>query len=198
VVHVVVITDHQLCADPIERVAAISAIPNVAFQVREKDLDGGALLALARSIVHAANGAPVWINDRVDVAMLAGATGVHLPEAGMPIAVAKQLAPTLMIGASRHSAATAREAADAGADIVQLGPLFSTPGKTPIDRAAFATKLRSKLIAVGGITGPDEARAAIRAGADAVAVIRAAWISDDPVAAIAAIARAVSQAREAT
>ncbi len=196
--HVVVITDRRLCADPIERVRAISAISNVAFQVREKDLDGGALLALARSIVQAANNAPVWINDRVDVAVLAGAAGVHLPESGMAIADAKRLAPTLMIAASRHSAASAREAADAGADVVQLGPLFSTPGKSPIDRAAFATKLRSKLIAVGGITGADEARAAIRAGADAVAVIRAAWTSDDPVAAIAAIERAVSQAREAT
>jgi thiamine-phosphate pyrophosphorylase len=190
-VHVVVITDRRLCADPIDRVRAMSAIPNVAFQVREKDLDGGALLALARAIVDAANGAPVWINDRVDVAVLAGAAGVHLPEAGMPIAVAKQLAPSLLIGASRHSAASAREAAEAGADVVQLGPLFPTPGKVPIDRAAFGTKLGATLVAVGGIAGPDEARAAIRAGADAVAVIRAAWSAHDPVAAIAAIADAV-------
>jgi thiamine-phosphate pyrophosphorylase len=191
-VHVVVITDRRLCADLPARVAAISAISNVAFQVREKDLDGGALLALARSIVAAANGAPVWINDRVDVAALAGATGVHVPEAGMSIADAKRLAPTLMIGASRHTAAAAREAADAGADVVQLGPLLPTPGKAPIERAAFATKLgRAKLVAVGGITGPDEARAAIRAGADAVAVIRAAWTGDDPVGVITAIADAV-------
>ena len=190
--HVVVITDRRLCGDLPARVAAISAISNVAFQVREKDLDGGALLALARSIVRAANGAPVWINDRVDIALLSGAAGVHLPEVGVPIAVAKQLAPTLVIGASRHSAASARDAADAGADVVQLGPLLATPGKPPIDRAAFATKLRSKLVAVGGIIGPDEARAAIRAGADAVAVIRAAWTADDPGRAIAAIADAVA------
>ncbi|HEX4455769.1 MAG TPA: thiamine phosphate synthase [Kofleriaceae bacterium] len=190
--HVVVITDRRLCADLIDRVRAISAISNVAFQVREKDLDGGALLALARAIIEAANGAPVWINDRVDVAVLAGAAGVHLPEAGMPIAEARRLAPTLKVAASRHSVASAREAADAGADVVQLGPLFPTPGKAPIDRAAFATKLgRATLVAVGGILGPDEARAAIRAGADAVAVIRAAWTADHPVAAIAAIADAV-------
>jgi thiamine-phosphate pyrophosphorylase len=197
-VNVVVITDRRLCSDLPARVAALSAIPGIAFQVREKDLDGAALLELARAIVTAANGAPVWINDRVDVAVLAGATGVHVPETGMPIAEARRIAPSLKIGASRHSAAAAREAADAGADVVQLGPMFATPGKTPIERAAFAIELgASTLVAVGGIVGPDEARAAIRAGADAVAVIRAAWSGADPVAAIAAIARAVREAGEA-
>ena len=58
--------------------------------------------------------------------------------------------------------------------------------------APLATKLAARLVAVGGITGPDEARAARRAGADAVAVIRAAWTSPDPAAAIGAIADAIA------
>jgi thiamine-phosphate diphosphorylase len=190
-VKVVVITDRRLCDDLIDRIAAIAKVPGIAFQVREKDLDGGPLLALARRIVAAANGAPVWVNDRVDVAQLAGAYGVHLPEAGMPIEVARTLAPELAIGCSRHSADGARDAAGRGAQLVQLGPCFATPGKEPIGLAPLATKLPAKLVAVGGITGPDEARAAIAAGADAVAVIRAAWTSADPAAAIAAIAAVV-------
>ena len=189
---IVVITDRRLCDDLPDRVAAIARVPGVAFQVREKDLDGAALLALARAVIARAGAAPVWINDRVDVAVLAGAHGVHLPEAGLPIAAARALAPGLAIGCSRHSADAARVAAEDGADLVQLGPIFATPGKPAIGSAPFAARLpRGTLVAVGGITGPDEARAAIRAGADAVAVIRAAWTSADPAAAIATIAAAI-------
>ena len=194
--NVVVITDRRQCDDMLERIAAIARVPGVMFQVREKDLDGGALLALTRAVIAAANGAPVWVNDRVDVARLAGAQGVHLPEAGLPIDVVRALAPELAIGCSRHDAAAARAAADAGADLVQLGPCFATPGKPTLGLAPLATKLATKLaarlVAVGGITGPDEARAARRAGADAVAVIRAAWTSPDPAAAIGAIADAIA------
>jgi thiamine-phosphate diphosphorylase len=190
-VKVVVITDRRLCDDLVDRVAAIAAIPGVAFQIREKDLDAGPLLALARRIIAAANGAPVWINDRLDIARLAGAHGVQLPETGIPIEVARALAPELAIGCSRHSADSARDAAARGADVVQLGPIFATPGKQPIGLSPLATKLAARLVAVGGITGPDEARAAIAGGADAVAVIRAAWTSRDPAAAIAAIAGVV-------
>ena len=109
----------------------------------------------------------------------------------MPIDVARALAPGLAIGCSRHDAESARAASDAGADVVQLGPCFATPGKPTLGLAPLATTIAARLVAVGGITGPDEARAAIRAGADAVAVIRAAWLSRDAAAAIAAIADAV-------
>ena len=184
-----VITNRRLCGDLLERVAAIARIPGVAFQVREKDLDGGPLLELARAVIARANGAPVWVNDRVDVAQLAGAHGVHLPEAGMAIADARALAPELAIGCSRHSAEAARAAI--GADLVQLGPCFDTPGKPTLGLAALAVDMPATVVAVGGIIGPAQARAAIAAGADAVAVIRAAWTSPDPAAAIAAIADAV-------
>ena len=184
------ITDRRSCSDPLERVAAIAKIPGVAFQVREKDLDGQALLELVRAVIARAAGAPVWVNDRVDVARLAGAHGVHLPEAGMAIADARALAPGLAIGCSRHSAESALAAAAAGADLVQLGPCFATPGKPVLGLAPLAIETAATVVAVGGIVGPDQARAAIAAGADAVAVIRAAWTSPDPAAAIAAIADA--------
>jgi thiamine-phosphate pyrophosphorylase len=189
-VRVVVITDRRACDDLVARVAAIAAVPGVMFQVREKDLDGAELLELARRVVRAAAGAPVWINDRADIAQLAGAAGLHLPESGLSVADARALVPGLAIGCSRHAAESAVAAARAGADLVQLGPCFETPGKTAIGLAPLATRIPAHLVAVGGITGPDQARAAIAAGANAVAVIRAAWSSPDPVAAIAALVAA--------
>jgi thiamine-phosphate pyrophosphorylase len=191
-VRVLVVTDRRLCGDLLERVAAIARIPGVAFQVREKDLDGGPLLELARAVIARSNGAPVWINDRVDVARLAGAHGVHLPEAGMSIADARALAAELAIGVSRHSADAALAAV--GADVIQLGPCFATPGKPTLGLAPLAIDTPATVVAVGGIVGPEQARAAIAAGADAVAVIRAAWTSADPAAAIAAIADACNHA----
>src|SRR5690349_17852241 len=103
------------------RLAAIfAAVPrgSVAVQVREKDLEGRHLLVLAREVIDVARpaGAEVWVNDRVDVAVAAGADGVHLPERGLSIADARA-AGAKRVGVSRHS----RELDADGADVVQLG-----------------------------------------------------------------------------
>jgi thiamine-phosphate pyrophosphorylase len=148
-------------------------------QVREKDLDGGALLAFVRSVM--ATGVRVVVNDRVDVALAAGAYGVHLPERGLSIADARALGATF-VGVSRHTLDGVREAVDA--DLVQLGPIWRTPGKgEPLGplvlegaRAILdAAGSKAKLVAVGGIETPEHVKAARRAGADGVAAIRAAW-----------------------
>jgi thiamine-phosphate pyrophosphorylase len=207
-VRVVVITDRRLCADDalVRRVAAIAtAVPRgtVAFQVREKDLDGGPLLALVRDVLAVArpHGAPVWVNDRVDVALLAGADGAHLPEHGLSLADARAAVAAagraLELGCSRHDVAGVRAAAGDGAAWVQLGPVWATPGKgAPIGTAPFAARAElpatTRLIAVGGIDGPARASEVAAAGTDAVAVIRAAWHGDDPAAAIAALVASVS------
>ncbi|MEJ7597792.1 MAG: thiamine phosphate synthase [Kofleriaceae bacterium] len=146
----------------------------LVVQVREKDLDGGALLALVRAAC--ATGARVLVNDRLDVALAAGADGVHLPERGMPIADARALAPHLVIGVSTHSIDAV--AAATGADLIVLGPIWDTPGKSsplgPEALTAARAVTAARLVAIGGI---DPARRAIaRAhGADAVAAIRAVW-----------------------
>ena len=143
-------------------------------QVREKDLDGGPLLALARAAC--ATGARVVVNDRLDVALASGAHGVHLPERGIAIADARALAPGLAIGISTHTIDAV--AAAAGADLVQLGPIWDTPGKpSPLGPEAIAAArgaTRARLVAIGGI---DAARRPIAHahGADAVAAIRAVW-----------------------
>jgi thiamine-phosphate pyrophosphorylase len=202
---VVVITDRRRYASEeiAGRVAAIAAaVPRgtVAFQVREKDLDGGPLLRLAREVIEVARpaGAQVWINDRVDLALIAGADGVHLPEDGLPIADARAVAAAagrvLALGASRHGETGALAAAAAGADLVQLGPIFATPSKQPLGTAPLGVRARlppsTTLVAVGGIDSPERAREAVRAGADAVAVIRAAWTSADPGALVRALVEA--------
>jgi thiamine-phosphate pyrophosphorylase len=200
-VRVVVITDRrQYASEEIAgRVAAIvAAVPRgtVAIQVREKDLDGGLLSGLATEVIEVASaaGAPVWINDRVDVALAVGAHGVHLPERGLAIGDAQVVAR--LIGCSRHDPASALAAAREGAALVQLGPIWETPGKgVPLGASVLAVRAELadavQLVAVGGIDRPERARAAAAAGADAVAVIRAAWGASDPGAAIAALVEAV-------
>ncbi|HEU0037054.1 MAG TPA: thiamine phosphate synthase [Kofleriaceae bacterium] len=202
---VVVITDRALCAIPAmrDRLAAIlDAVPRgaVRIQIREKDLDGGPLLALALDVIALARprGAEVWINDRADVAAAAGADGVHLPERGLAIADARALG--LRAGSSRHSIEGARAAAAAGAELVHLGPIWSTPSKQgwiePLGPGVLGNPLGVPIVAVGGIDSIDRAREAARAGASAVAVIRAAWTTDDPARVIAAMCAAVADAHQ--
>jgi thiamine-phosphate pyrophosphorylase len=160
--------------EAIQRAVRACAPNRVAIQVREKDLDGGPLLQL----VHAAQTfcSHVIVNDRIDVALIAGAYGVHLPERGIRLEDARNLAPHLVIGVSRHTAALDSAAA---ADLVHLGPIWPTsskPGAPTLGEAALAwAHGDTALVAVGGIDSPERAERAAAAGADAVAIIRAAW-----------------------
>ena len=162
-IRLVAITDRRR-ADPLRTLGKLS-LEGVAIQVREKDLDGRALLALVRDVMTL--GAPVWVNDRADVALLAGAHGVHLPEAGLAIA---DVPAGLAIGVSRHAPISVP-----GVQLIQLGPIFATPGKgPPLGPRALSYVAGAPVVAVGGIDTPEKAAACLAAGASAVAVIRAA------------------------
>jgi thiamine-phosphate pyrophosphorylase len=177
--------DWAAIAGAFSRAIAPVVADDVVIQVREKDLDGGPLLVLVRAAL--ATGARVIVNDRVDVALAAGAHGVHLPERGVPIADARMLAAGLAIGVSCHTVDGVRAAATAGADLIQLGPIWRTPGKgAPLGTAALAGARaalasartatdRPRLVAVGGVETTAQLEAARGAGADAVAAIRAVW-----------------------
>src|SRR5262245_45421217 len=174
----------------VERAVAGCPRGSILVQVREKDLDGGALLQLVRA---AQPFAPVVVNDRLDVALAAGAYGVHLPERGLPVADARALAPSLVIGVSRHAAPLD----DTEADLVHLGPLWPTPSK-PTAAALTETALawphgRALLVAVGGIDSPSRARLAAASGASAVAVIRAAWAGASLAPFVAAVEDGLTQ-----
>ncbi|HEY4241447.1 MAG TPA: thiamine phosphate synthase [Kofleriaceae bacterium] len=178
---VLAITDRALMRDV---PAALAGCPPgaVAIQVREKDLDGGALLAFARSLPG-----PLIINDRLDVALAAGALGVHLPERGLSVADVRRIAPGLLVGRSLHAPASS------DADYVQLGPIWPTRGKPDGLGVAALTAARAllppacRLVAVGGIDSLERAAACFAAGASAVAVVRAAWTGACPLASLARV-----------
>jgi thiamine-phosphate pyrophosphorylase len=149
------------------------------IQLREKDLEGRALLDLAASIVRAVAGtrARVLVSGRPDVALAAGADGVQLPENGLAVPDVKRAFPGLVVGASRHSVDGARRAESEGADFVVLGPVFPTPGKEAraLGLAVLGAAARAVAIpvhAIGGI-GPANARQVVEAGARGLAAIRA-------------------------
>jgi thiamine-phosphate pyrophosphorylase len=172
-------------------------------QLREKDLDGGDLLALAQALVadcHEA-GAELLVNDRIDVALAAGADGVVLPADSFPTEVARRLlGADARIGRSTHSRAEVERAAREGCDFVLFGPVHATPGKAAfgppqgIERLREASARGIAAFAVGGITAQNAA-AALAAGAHGVAVIREVMSAVDPQSAVQALLAALGDDR---
>jgi thiamine-phosphate pyrophosphorylase len=197
VVHL--ITDRRLASDlPARAAAALVALPAglCAIQLREKDLGGRALLELARALrrVCDAAGQLLLVNDRLDVALAAGADGVHLPSAGLPPAEARRLlGPAALVGVSCHSTDDVARARDGGASFATLSPLYDTPSKRAygpplgLEPLRTAAALGLPLVALGGLT-PARAGEARAAGAAGVAVIRAWLDAPDPAAAVRALA----------
>ncbi len=200
VVHL--ITDRAIEPDPAARAAAaLAGMPpgRVAVHLREKDLGGAALLSLARALAAAchARGQLLLVNDRLDVALAAGADGVHLPSAGVPPADARRLlGAAALVGVSCHSAEDVRRARDGGATYATFGPVYDTPSKraygAPVGVAALreAARLGLPLVALGGV---DAARIPelVGAGAAGVGVVRAWLAGDDPAAAVRALSAAL-------
>ncbi len=145
---------------------------------------------------------PLIINDRVDVALAVGADGVHLGQSDLPIAAARSIAgPSMVIGISAESVRDAVEAQAAGADYLGVSPVFATPTKTdtsaPLGLAglrAIREAVKTPLVAIGGLNR-DNAAAAIRSGADGVAVVSAIVAADDPEQAARAIRLEIDTAR---
>src|SRR5262245_49322654 len=169
-----------------------------AVQLREKDLPGRALLALAERLraLTSRTGALLLVNDRVDVAIAAGADGVHLGARSMPVDVVRRLLPAgALVGVSTHAAG---EVATSSADLVHFGPVYFTPSKAAYGPPQGEERLREAvavarlpLLAVGGITA--ERIGALRAaGAAGAAVIRAILAADDPAAATRALLAALA------
>ena len=134
--------------------------------------------AIAVGRICRRHGATFIVNDRVDVALAAGADGVHLGQDDLPLPAARRLCgPEKIVGVSTHSLAQALAAQAAGADYIGFGPLFGTTSKatgyTPrgLDRLAeVCGRLTIPVVAIGGIT-TERAPAALAAGAAAVAMI---------------------------
>ena len=189
---VMLVTDRNQCGDRSLAAVVGEAIEggvNVV-QLREKDLPAGELLALARQLRGVCGPqALLIINDRLDVALLCGADGVHLGETSVPVAAARQLLPpSMLVGRSVHAVNPARQAELDGADYVLVGSVFQTPSHPDVTPAGtdlirnVRTRLTIPVLAIGGIN-PDNAADCWAAGANGLAVQSAILSAQNPQAA---------------
>ena len=185
------VTDRRLCgSDPREleeRVArAVRGGVNLV-QLREKDLPGGRLLALAERLRKVTqSSALLFVNERVDVALACGADGVQLGEEGMPVEAARELTGGgLLIGRSVHSLEGAVAAESQGADFLVVGAIFPTgshPQRKPSGPrllAEIVQRVRLPLLGIGGIDETNVGEV-MGAGVSGAAVINAIFSSEDP------------------
>ncbi len=178
------ITDRKAAKHPLPEAVRLALEGGVrAVQLREKDLPVRELLSLAQELrgITREFGAKLFINDRVDVALLAEADGLHLGRQSMPAdVVRKVVGPGMLIGVSTHSLMEAREAQQQGADFITFGPVFATPSKAQYGPPAGVEALRAlrehlviPCFALGGIQNGN-LRRVFGAGCHGVAMI--SWI----------------------
>jgi thiamine-phosphate pyrophosphorylase len=196
------VTDRKSLNPPAAQTGASNLLENIRaaveagvnwVQIREKDLPARELLELARQTVQMAaergegnpGPAQIIINDRLDVALAAGAHGVHLGHESLGAGDAVRWcragnAPAdFAIGVSCHSLEEAREAGSAKADYIFWGPIFETPSKLQFGPPQGLVKLAEvcravpnmKVVAIGGVNA-ENAASCIQAGASGIAAIR--------------------------
>ncbi len=171
-----------------------------AVQVRAKHLTDRHLFEFARDVVRTVgNRARVIINDRLDIALAAGAGGVHLGLDDLPVAQARRLAPKgFLIGGTCRNVAQARQAYADGADYVGVGPIYPSTTKPGLPKplgVATLTEISGILpaIAISGIT-VDRVPDVMAAGAHGVALIAAVSRASDPARAAREVVAAVHAA----
>jgi len=160
------------------------------IQLREKEMADRLLYGRALEFRRqtAAAGALFIVDDRVDIALAAGADGVHLGQDDLPLDAARRLAPELIIGASTHSLEEALAAQEAGASYLNIGPIFPTQTKSipaPLGPEAIdhiAPRLRIPWTTMGGIKSANISQV-VRRGARHPAVMTAVTAAADPTAA---------------
>jgi len=168
--------------------AALAVLPrgSAGVQLRQPERPARELLSIARALRGICDrwGAPLLINDRADVALSAGADGVHLPARGLPVSGARSLGLPL-VGVSVHSPGDVARAARDGADFAVFAPVYDTPGKTARGEAALSEACRAAPIPVLALGGVNETNAhrCVEAGARGVACIRSVLGAADPAAA---------------
>jgi thiamine-phosphate pyrophosphorylase len=147
------------------------------IQVRAKHLTARALLRLVDDVLRGGGASRVLVNSRLDIALAAGAHGVHLPaDSVAPLRLRAMTPPGFLIGVSCHSLGDLQRAEAEGADFAVYGPVFPTrshPGAAPLGLARFAAdvaRIALPVYALGGIsaaTAPD----CVAAGATGIAGI---------------------------
>ena len=199
ILRLVAITDDAEDHRPklVDRVAAAVRGGATSVQVRLKTAAPREVVEITRAIIARVD-VPVIVNDRADIALAAGAAGVHVGEADLPVAAIRRFAPTgFIIGASLGSDAELPNAKDA--DYVGIGPVFGSDSKGDAGEAIgvdgfkrLAALVTHPALAVGGITA-DRALQITVHGAVGVAVINAIFNADDPEVATREIAAAIGK-----
>jgi thiamine-phosphate pyrophosphorylase len=150
------------------------------MQYRDKSASARELLDTSRSLASLLSplGVSFIVNDRPDVAVLAGADGVHIGQEDLAAEQARSLVGSKKwVGVSTHNLEQFREAAATSADYIAVGPIFATSSKAapdPVVGTELVRRVRDlsdhPIVAIGGIT-VETAASVIEAGADSVAVI---------------------------
>ncbi|HET9733562.1 MAG TPA: thiamine phosphate synthase [Acidimicrobiales bacterium] len=171
-------------------------------QLREKHLEARQLILRARMVAHVCRsaGVPFLVNDRPDLAVAAGADGVHVGQDDCPPQVARRImGPDALVGLSTHKPEELAEAASEPVDYVSAGPVTPTPTKpgrpgVGLGYVTHAVSSAGRPVFVTGGVAPDTVPAIAAAGATRFVVVR--WLTEaaDPLAAARALRRAVDDA----
>ena len=176
-------------------------------QVRGKQVPAGELEDLTRAWIARLTTVPtrVVVNDRLDVALAAGADGVHLGQDDLPLDVARSLAPPgFLLGASTHDRGELLAAQEAGADYAGLGAFFGSGTKVEAQRldpsasgvVSAVPGLAIPVLAIGGVAADKVAEAVRVPAVTGIAVSAAIQVAGDPEAAIRRLRRALERAWE--
>jgi len=185
-----VILDAALLSQPETEVARGLADAGVRLlQYRDKSAPARELLQKSRALADELLPREVMfvVNDRADVAALAGASGVHVGQDDLSVESARKIVgPRALVGVSTHNLAQFQAAAVASADYIAIGPVFATTSKANPDPVVGIETIRQvrrltgkPIVAIGGIT-LDRAQEVVAAGADSVAVIGDVLRAPDP------------------
>ncbi|MDR0993028.1 MAG: thiamine phosphate synthase [Verrucomicrobiota bacterium] len=201
------VTDRRLsrgrCTVDLVREAVVGGATCV--QLREKTGSTRAFIEEAKALCALLKPLqiPLIVNDRVDVALAAGADGLHLGQADMPLAEARRLVPPeWIIGISAESVADAVRAEALGADYVGISPVFATSTKRDTAPAlglegvrAIRSAVSLPLVGIGGIQASNVS-SVIRAGADGAAVVSAIVSADSPADAARILRKEIERAKQ--
>ena len=159
------------------------------LQYRNKGASARQLFESSRALAQLLipRGVSFFVNDRPDIAYLAGASGVHVGQEDLDVEAARcVMAPNKLVGVSTHNLEQFERAAATSADYIAVGPIFSTSSKAnpdPVVGLDFLRRIRAltdkPIVAIGGIT-EERASQAIEAGADSVAVISGILADSNP------------------
>jgi thiamine-phosphate pyrophosphorylase len=193
------IVDTGVCAahevGPLDVVGGCLRGGATLLQLRVKGGSGGAFLELARQAraLTDAAGARLIVNDRADIAAMAGAAGVHVGQEDLPVDVVRGiLGPAAIVGLSTHTPEQVDAAAREAVSYLAVGPVFDTGTKATgytargLDLVRYAAGTGLPVVAIGGIT-LDTAPSVIEAGATAVAVIADLFAEGSPEARVRAL-----------